>query len=71
VAPDALADGILDVLETPGLAARLSANTRPVARALFGMDRNVERYLDVYARALARRRGATTPARSMTVAPAD
>lgn len=52
VAPDALADGILDVLSDPALAARLSAHARPVAEELFGMERNVDRYLDVYDRAL-------------------
>lgn len=53
VTPEALADGILDVLGDPALAARLSAATRPVAEEYFGMDRNLDRYLDVYARALA------------------
>ena len=54
VAPEPLAEGILDVLGDPTLAARLSASTRPVARELFGMDRNVDRYLDVYNRVLTR-----------------
>ncbi len=53
VAAEPLAEGILDVLTDPALAARLSAATLPVARDLFGMDRNVDRYLDVYRRALA------------------
>jgi glycosyltransferase involved in cell wall biosynthesis len=53
VAPGPLAEGILEVLTDPALAARLAAATRPVARELFGMDRNVDRYLDVYRRALA------------------
>jgi glycosyltransferase involved in cell wall biosynthesis len=53
VAPRPLAEGILDVLGDPALAARIAAATRPVARELFGMDRNVDRYLDVYQRALA------------------
>lgn len=52
VNPDSLADGILDVLGNPALAARLSAATRPVAEEFFGMDRNIDRYLDVYRRAL-------------------
>ena len=55
VAPDALADGILDVLGDPALAARLSAAAKPVAEEYFGMDRNLDRYLDVYERALARK----------------
>ena len=53
VAAEPLAEGILDVLTDPALAARLSAATLPVARGLFGMDRNIDRYLDVYHRALA------------------
>jgi glycosyltransferase involved in cell wall biosynthesis len=53
VAPGPLAEGILEVLGDPALAARIAAATRPVARELFGMDRNVDRYLDVYHRALA------------------
>src|SRR5205085_682813 len=53
VAPGALAEGIIEVLGDPALAARLSAATRPVARELFGMDRNIDRYLDAYRRALA------------------
>jgi glycosyltransferase involved in cell wall biosynthesis len=53
VAPGPLADGILAVLTDPALASRLASATRPVARELFGMDRNIDRYLDVYERALA------------------
>lgn len=53
VAPDALADGIIDVLRHPELARRLAAATTPVARELFGMDRNIDRYLTVYDRAIA------------------
>jgi glycosyltransferase involved in cell wall biosynthesis len=52
VAPDSLAEGIIDVLSHPELAARLSASARPVAEEFFGMGRNVDRYLDVYHRAL-------------------
>ncbi len=52
VAPGPLAVGILDVLTDPALAARLAAATRPVAEELFGMARNVDRYLDVYRRVL-------------------
>jgi|GEM_PF-955962 len=54
VAPDSLADGVLDVLGDPALAARLSAAARPVAEDLFGMDRNIDRYLDVYDRVVPR-----------------
>jgi glycosyltransferase involved in cell wall biosynthesis len=52
VAPAPLAEGIHDVLTDPALAARLSAACRGVAEELFAMDRNVDRYLDVYRRAL-------------------
>ena len=48
-----IAAGIIDVLTHPDLARRLAAATRPVAEELFGMERNVDRYLDVYRRALA------------------
>lgn len=53
VAPDSLAEGILQVLSDPALASRLAAATGPVAREHFAMDRNIDRYLDVYRRALA------------------
>jgi glycosyltransferase involved in cell wall biosynthesis len=52
VAPEPLADAIVKVLSDPALAARLAAATGPVAREYFAMDRNIERYLDVYYRAL-------------------
>ena len=53
VEPAALAEGILRVLREPQLAARLAAATRPVAEEYFAMDRNVDRYLDVYGQAIA------------------
>jgi glycosyltransferase involved in cell wall biosynthesis len=49
----ALAGGILRVLGDPDLAARLAAATRPVAEEYFAMGRNIDRYLDVYRRAVA------------------
>jgi len=52
VAAGPLADGILRVLNDPDLAASLAAATGPVAREYFAMDRNVDRYLDVYRRAV-------------------
>jgi glycosyltransferase involved in cell wall biosynthesis len=54
VEPGAIAEGIIAVLNDPALAGRLSAATGPVAREHFGMDRNLDRYLDVYERAVAR-----------------
>ena len=50
--PASIAEGVIEVLNDPALAARLAAATRPVAEEHFGMDRNVDRYLDVYRRAL-------------------
>jgi glycosyltransferase involved in cell wall biosynthesis len=56
VDPDAVACGLLRVLNEPDLAARLAAATAPVAREFFGMDRNIERYLACYEHALQQRR---------------
>jgi D-inositol-3-phosphate glycosyltransferase len=53
VSPIALADGIKRVLTDSDLASSLAANTRPVAREHFAMDRNIDRYLEVYERAIA------------------
>jgi glycosyltransferase involved in cell wall biosynthesis len=47
-----LADTILRVLTDPGLAASLAAACLPVAREYFAMDRNIDRYLNVYERAI-------------------
>jgi glycosyltransferase involved in cell wall biosynthesis len=52
VASGPLADGIVKVLTDPALAARLAAATGPVAREFFAMDRNIDRYLDVYRKAI-------------------
>jgi glycosyltransferase involved in cell wall biosynthesis len=49
----ALAGAILQVLDDPALAARLAAATRPVAEEFFAMERNADRYLDVYRQAVA------------------
>jgi glycosyltransferase involved in cell wall biosynthesis len=72
-APGPLAEGVLDVLGDPALAACLSACARPVARELFGMDRNVDRYLAVYDRVLAQSRSrsaaAVSPGGGTRVAP--
>jgi glycosyltransferase involved in cell wall biosynthesis len=53
VEPEPMADAIIRVLQDPDLAARLAAATAPVVHEYFAMDRNIERYLDVYYRALA------------------
>jgi glycosyltransferase involved in cell wall biosynthesis len=53
VDPTSIAEGILDVLDHPELAASLAVNTRAVAEEYFGMERNIDRYLDVYEEALA------------------
>ena len=50
--PSSIAEGIIDVLTHPELALRLAASTKPVAEELFGMGRNIDRYLEVYRRAL-------------------
>jgi glycosyltransferase involved in cell wall biosynthesis len=52
VDPGSIADAIIEVLKDSALAARLAAATRPVAEELFGMERNIDRYLEVYRRAL-------------------
>ena len=51
--PESISDAIIDVLTHPDLAQSLATATRPVAEELFGMERNIDRYLEVYRRALA------------------
>jgi glycosyltransferase involved in cell wall biosynthesis len=53
VSPEPMADAIIRVLQDSALAQSLTAATGPVVREYFAMDRNIERYLDVYYRALA------------------
>ena len=53
VASQSLAQAIVKVLGDPALAARLAAATGPVAREFFAMDRNIDRYIEVYRRAIA------------------
>jgi glycosyltransferase involved in cell wall biosynthesis len=53
VAPEPLAQGIVNVLTRPDLAARLARVCRGVAEEYFAMDRNIDRYLEIYDRALA------------------
>ncbi len=52
VAAEPLADAIVRVLTDGPLAARLSAATRSVAEEHFAMARNIDRYLNVYDRAV-------------------
>jgi glycosyltransferase involved in cell wall biosynthesis len=52
VDPEALAQAILRVLNDQSLARRLAAATRPVAEEFFAMNRNIDRYLDVYQMAI-------------------
>jgi glycosyltransferase involved in cell wall biosynthesis len=53
VAAQPLAEAIINVLTDAALANRLTAATGPVAREFFAMDRNVDRYLEAYERAIA------------------
>ncbi|MFO0891736.1 MAG: hypothetical protein U0790_21670 [Isosphaeraceae bacterium] len=57
VCPESLAAGILDVLNDPALQPPLGGD-RAGGRELFGMERNIDRYLDVYRRILSRSRSA-------------
>ena len=52
---DELAAAIVRVLQSPELAAPRAAAARRVAARFFDMDRNVDRYLEIYRRALASR----------------
>jgi glycosyltransferase involved in cell wall biosynthesis len=54
VDPASFADGVLDVLADPALAARLAGSTRKVAEEHFSMGRNIDRYLAAYEQALSR-----------------
>jgi D-inositol-3-phosphate glycosyltransferase len=51
--PEPLAAAIISVLTDARLAARLAAATSAVVREFFAMDRNIDRYLEVYRRAIA------------------
>jgi glycosyltransferase involved in cell wall biosynthesis len=53
VAAEPLAEAVVRVLRDPALAARLAGATVPVAREYFAMDRNIDRYIEVYERATA------------------
>ncbi len=48
VAPQPLAEAIIKVLTDSALAGRLAAATGGVAREFFAMERNLDRYLEVY-----------------------
>ncbi len=60
VSAESVAEGVLDVLNHPSLASSLAAACPAVARELFGMDRNIDRYLSVYERVIDERRRRTT-----------
>jgi glycosyltransferase involved in cell wall biosynthesis len=53
VDPRSIGQAIIRVLTDSALAKRLAAATGPVAREFFAMDRNIDRYLDVYRKAIA------------------
>lgn len=53
VNPSSLADGIIEVLKNRALAESLSNAAIPVAKELFAMSRNIDRYIEVYEKALA------------------
>ena len=69
ISPEAIAEGVVEVLGAPELAQRLSAATASVARDFFGMEANIDRYLEVYRQAMAegpqRKRPAGTHTRSI------
>ena len=52
VDPQAVAAGILRVLSDQELATGLAVATGPVVQNFFAMDRNIDRYLECYSRAL-------------------
>jgi len=54
VSPAAIADGVTKLLRDPALAERLSSNTHAVAEEYFAMDRNIQRYMNVYESAVQR-----------------
>ncbi len=54
---DALADGILRLLEEPGLCRKLGENARKKAEAEFSMEKNIERLLAVYGAVAGERHG--------------
>lgn len=47
--PDAMAAATLRILEDPALRARMAQHARQTVDARFGVDRQVDEYLDVYA----------------------
>lgn len=62
--PRALADAIVKLVQTPGLAEQLAAGARARALAEFGMNRMLERIDDLYCRTLGRDAKAPAEARS-------
>ncbi|MFM7593199.1 MAG: glycosyltransferase family 4 protein, partial [Isosphaeraceae bacterium] len=54
VTPECIAAGVNELLQNPEKAAFLASHTRGVAMNYFAMSRNIQRYMDVYASAIAR-----------------
>lgn len=54
VSPEAIANGVIELLEHPEKAARMAANTGAVAEEFFAMSGNIRRYLEVYQSAMER-----------------
>ncbi len=54
VTPEGIASGVNELLQNPDKANSLAANTRNVAEDYFAMSRNIQRYMGVYASAIAR-----------------
>lgn len=54
VSPAAIADGVTKLLRDPALAERLASNTHAVAEEYFAMNRNIQRYMNVYESAVRR-----------------
>jgi glycosyltransferase involved in cell wall biosynthesis len=59
--PEALARGILKVIETRGMGTEMGAQGRRRALAEFGIERMIERMDAFYCRALGPTHGAPTP----------
>lgn len=54
VSPSAIAAGVIELLRNRPQAEKLASNTHAVAEEYFAMDRNIERYMNVYESAVRR-----------------